>query len=167
MFTTYYFFFAVSLLISPNFIPQNDPDYQLKFFSQRVFSGFFDGTGSMDALSDIVLGIQLIQQNDIKLLVIGILLFILSNVDYFQVMRRAVTPQKIKIFETLFVVFVEMIVLVLTCVVLFDVSKTSQGKENQDAFYVIVFSLATSIVNFCHNLVALWQKFTSQYNLGF
>eukprot|EP01023_Acetabularia_acetabulum_P045072 TRINITY_DN4558_c0_g3_i1.p3 TRINITY_DN4558_c0_g3~~TRINITY_DN4558_c0_g3_i1.p3 ORF type:complete len:125 (+),score=20.62 TRINITY_DN4558_c0_g3_i1:489-863(+) len=116
----------------------------------------------MDALSDVVLGIQLLQQNDKKLLIIGIILCILCSVDYFQVVRRAITPQKIKCVETLFVVFVEVIVLVLTGVVLLEVSKISREGDNQDAYYVVVFSLTTSIVNFCHNLVTLWQKYKSQ-----
>eukprot|EP01023_Acetabularia_acetabulum_P045066 TRINITY_DN4558_c0_g1_i1.p2 TRINITY_DN4558_c0_g1~~TRINITY_DN4558_c0_g1_i1.p2 ORF type:complete len:450 (+),score=22.46 TRINITY_DN4558_c0_g1_i1:246-1595(+) len=157
------FFSGGSLVVAPNFTPWNDPNYQLKFFSQRSFSGFFDGTGSMDALSDAVLGIQLIQMSSHKFLIIGIILCVLSSIDYFQVVRREIVPQKITIFENLVVVFNEVIVLVLTGVVFLDVLKISQGENSADSFYVTLYSLLTTIVNFSHNLVSLSHRIFSKY----
>eukprot|EP01023_Acetabularia_acetabulum_P004658 TRINITY_DN11987_c0_g1_i1.p1 TRINITY_DN11987_c0_g1~~TRINITY_DN11987_c0_g1_i1.p1 ORF type:complete len:386 (+),score=6.09 TRINITY_DN11987_c0_g1_i1:507-1664(+) len=160
--------FVTVCIVTPNPTPFDDPNYQLKFFGPRIMSAFFNGTGAMDAISDVILGIQLFQYPHKKFLIIGVVLLFLCNVDYLQVLRRLFTPYKITTGQQIFTLVIEVIVMVLTVVVLFDMQNFTQDQSNEDDLIVVVISISTTIINFVHNLLILfyqvWFKSKTQLN---
>eukprot|EP01023_Acetabularia_acetabulum_P068402 TRINITY_DN9702_c0_g1_i2.p1 TRINITY_DN9702_c0_g1~~TRINITY_DN9702_c0_g1_i2.p1 ORF type:complete len:373 (-),score=25.61 TRINITY_DN9702_c0_g1_i2:166-1284(-) len=150
------FSICTTYTVAPNFTPFDDPNYQLRFFGPRIMAGFFNGTGAFDAISDVVLGIQLLQYPSKKLITIGVFLLILCNVDYIFVVMRALIPSKIGIRLQIFTLLNELIIMALTAVVLLDVSNISQNQQSEDALTVVVISISTTVVNFLHNAVLLF-----------
>eukprot|EP01023_Acetabularia_acetabulum_P047602 TRINITY_DN5019_c0_g1_i5.p2 TRINITY_DN5019_c0_g1~~TRINITY_DN5019_c0_g1_i5.p2 ORF type:complete len:383 (-),score=3.84 TRINITY_DN5019_c0_g1_i5:362-1510(-) len=149
---------TAGLVILPNNISYDDPNYQLKFFAKLFISAFFNATGMLDALSDIVLGIELVTYPSQKLFIIGIILFVLCNIDYLQVLRKIAFPLKIMLYDYIFNVVVEAVVLVLTAIVLFDVSHNSESEQQENTFFATVISISTTIVNFSHNFILLYKE---------
>eukprot|EP01023_Acetabularia_acetabulum_P025508 TRINITY_DN24410_c1_g1_i1.p1 TRINITY_DN24410_c1_g1~~TRINITY_DN24410_c1_g1_i1.p1 ORF type:complete len:136 (+),score=10.90 TRINITY_DN24410_c1_g1_i1:125-532(+) len=124
--------------------------------------GFFNGTAMMDVLSDFVLGVQLIIRFRNHFLYLGILLLICCCVDNLFTQRRMNLPEdKISFKEYLLVAFVEILIISLTVIVMFGVS-ISHEKQDDEALFVTVISLNTTVVNFLHQLFFLYQKFGSK-----
>eukprot|EP01023_Acetabularia_acetabulum_P048568 TRINITY_DN5140_c0_g1_i7.p1 TRINITY_DN5140_c0_g1~~TRINITY_DN5140_c0_g1_i7.p1 ORF type:complete len:503 (+),score=12.84 TRINITY_DN5140_c0_g1_i7:122-1630(+) len=146
--------------VMPNFTSPDDPNYQLKFLGVRMLEGFFNGTGMIDSLSDLVLGLQLVQQTQHKiLLVVGIILIVLCVIDHVNVLRKIFTPEKITLKQYMTVIFMEILIMAITTYVLYGIasgqlqtSTARKDNQNEDTLIVVVISLMTTLINFLHHL---------------
>eukprot|EP01024_Parvocaulis_polyphysoides_P017169 TRINITY_DN17597_c0_g1_i1.p1 TRINITY_DN17597_c0_g1~~TRINITY_DN17597_c0_g1_i1.p1 ORF type:complete len:424 (-),score=33.28 TRINITY_DN17597_c0_g1_i1:155-1318(-) len=157
--------FLVALIFLPNDAPFDDINYQLRFFSTRLIMAFFNGTGALDVLSDMALGIQLIRNNSVNYLkFLSVVLFIFCLVDYFELSKRIFMPAKVRQKDYLITIVAEIFILGLTLVILSGVQKNHKQQKNDDTLIVAIISLMTTVINFLHHLFRIFEEFFNNRN---
>eukprot|EP01025_Chloroclados_australasicus_P037765 TRINITY_DN3861_c0_g4_i1.p1 TRINITY_DN3861_c0_g4~~TRINITY_DN3861_c0_g4_i1.p1 ORF type:complete len:377 (+),score=20.72 TRINITY_DN3861_c0_g4_i1:61-1191(+) len=152
-----FFFLTLSACASvKNNIPKNDPNYQLRFFVKRAMLGILNSTSIIDVLSDVALGVQIIQKYHGFLRYIGIVLFFCCLLDFLIVNIRIVTPGKVTIVMHTWAIVLEIFIIISSILAAVKIKD-----ENVDWEFVLllVFSLVSTLINFLHHIfvVVEWQ----------
>eukprot|EP01023_Acetabularia_acetabulum_P050196 TRINITY_DN5407_c0_g2_i6.p1 TRINITY_DN5407_c0_g2~~TRINITY_DN5407_c0_g2_i6.p1 ORF type:complete len:405 (-),score=18.25 TRINITY_DN5407_c0_g2_i6:627-1841(-) len=154
---------VTAIMFTPNSTSWEDPSYQLKFLFERAMIGFFNGASAMDVSSDIVLSVKLFQKWSTFYVVSGVILILLCFIDFLLFVKRIVMPHKSGIREYFLIIFVEVVILSMTAVVLYGVSNRSlEVDSNWETFFVTIISLVTTLVNFLHHLIVVYDKIVSR-----
>eukprot|EP01023_Acetabularia_acetabulum_P064490 TRINITY_DN8354_c0_g2_i3.p1 TRINITY_DN8354_c0_g2~~TRINITY_DN8354_c0_g2_i3.p1 ORF type:complete len:386 (-),score=29.09 TRINITY_DN8354_c0_g2_i3:196-1353(-) len=156
--------FCFGVLLTPNFTPFDDPNYQLRFFSDRITDTFFTATGTVDVLSDIAMAQFLIWQyyQSKFLLVIGIFLLVLCAVDYVLLLKRVLHPSRNGLKVMIATVGTEILILGLTLVVLIKFSSNQAFEIDSDSLFVTVISLSSTVVNLIHHVLIIYSLFLAK-----
>eukprot|EP01025_Chloroclados_australasicus_P027305 TRINITY_DN2711_c0_g1_i1.p3 TRINITY_DN2711_c0_g1~~TRINITY_DN2711_c0_g1_i1.p3 ORF type:complete len:365 (+),score=33.07 TRINITY_DN2711_c0_g1_i1:215-1309(+) len=145
---------ACTVLYNPT--NKNDPEYQLKFFFKRIMLSVINATGYVDVLSDIALGIQIIQKYTGYLKVLGVFMFIFCILDFLIVNFRFAAPEKVTVGMHAWAIALEVMILAVS---ILSVLQVDSKDIDWDFLLLLVFSLVSTAVNFLHHIFVIvqWQ----------
>eukprot|EP01025_Chloroclados_australasicus_P031964 TRINITY_DN3236_c0_g1_i1.p1 TRINITY_DN3236_c0_g1~~TRINITY_DN3236_c0_g1_i1.p1 ORF type:complete len:377 (+),score=17.04 TRINITY_DN3236_c0_g1_i1:241-1371(+) len=154
--TAFFFTITVACGTIKNNTPQSDSNYQLKFFVKRILLGVLNATGIIDVLSDIALGVEIIQLYRGFLRYIGIVMFIFCILDFVIVNIRSFAPQKVTMSMHLWAIVLETIIIIVSILAAVKVDKENIEWE---FIQLLVFSFVSTMINYLHHIfvVVEWR----------
>eukprot|EP01025_Chloroclados_australasicus_P037348 TRINITY_DN3811_c0_g2_i3.p1 TRINITY_DN3811_c0_g2~~TRINITY_DN3811_c0_g2_i3.p1 ORF type:complete len:375 (-),score=18.57 TRINITY_DN3811_c0_g2_i3:533-1657(-) len=153
IFVTGFFFLTLNSCAQiKNVVPKYDPDYQMKFFAKRAMVGLLNVTGATDVLSDIALGVQIIQKYHGFLRYIGIVLFICCLLDFVIVNIRLTSPGEVSIAMHAWAIVLETFIIITSILAAIRIKS-----ENADWEFILllVFSFVSTVINFAHHIFVI------------
>eukprot|EP01025_Chloroclados_australasicus_P059846 TRINITY_DN7596_c2_g1_i2.p3 TRINITY_DN7596_c2_g1~~TRINITY_DN7596_c2_g1_i2.p3 ORF type:complete len:177 (+),score=8.45 TRINITY_DN7596_c2_g1_i2:36-533(+) len=142
-----------------NHLSWDDPNYQSKYFIQKFMFGVINATGFVDVLSDIALGIQIIQKYEGYLQILGISMFVLCLLDFGILNIRLFSPDKVTITMHAWAIVLEIVILVTSVLVALQLDKSNTDWE---FVLLLVFSFVSTVVNFIHHIFVIVQWYFVQ-----